>query len=156
MSSAPSESVSLETISRKLQRLYELVLAAERAFAPTSGGLPLLDRLLNDPAWAWLRPLSLLIAEIDHVLAQSDELTSQEHAAAAAHVRGLLFGEGDLANSDFLTRYRSLLQFDPALASAHGELRQLLRAFPAESENEAERLHVRHQWAMRRKHRTLP
>lgn len=156
MSSAPTDKEPVDTLSRKLRQLYELVLKAERNFVPSTGGLTLLDSLLNDPGWAWLRPLSTLTAEMDHALAQSGELLTHERAAAAAHARGLLFGEGDLTNVEFLTRYRSLLQTDPALASAHGELKQLLRSFPQEPVNESERLHARHQWAMRCKHRMLP
>ena len=144
---------ALEDVSRKLQQLYAAVLQAERRFAPSGAGLELLDRLMNDPAWAWLRPLSTLIAEVDHALAQDAELSELEGAAAAAHIRGLIFGEGDAVDQEFLTHYRSLLQLDHALASTHGELRALLKKLPQESPNESERLHARHQWAMRRKHR---
>ena len=110
---------------------------------------------MNDPAWAWLRPLSTLISEVDHALAQDAELSSVEGAAAAAHIRGLILGEGDLVNEEFLKHYRSLLQLDHELASTHGELRQLLKTLPDESPNESERLHARHQWAMRRRHRGM-
>jgi hypothetical protein len=143
----------LELLSRKLQALYGLVLEAERQFVPSSGGLGLLDKLMNDPAWAWLRPLSALIAEIDHVLAQEQPPTEYDHAVVAAHIRGLLAGEGDLRNEQFLDRYRSLLQTHPELAGAHGELKAILKTAPTESANEAERLHARHQWAMRVQHR---
>jgi hypothetical protein len=146
---------ALEDVSRKLQDLYGAVLSAERRFAPSGAGLELLDRLMNDPAWAWLRPLSSLIAEVDHALAQDAELSAMEGAAAAAHIRGLLFGEGDLLDNEFLTHYRSLLQLDHKLASTHGELRVLVKKLPDESPNESERLHARHQWAMRRKHRGM-
>ena len=146
---------ALEDVSRKLQDLYGAVLSAERRFAPSGAGLELLDRLMNDPAWAWLRPLSSLIAEVDHALAQDAELSAMESPRAAAHIRGLLFGEGDLLDNEFLTHYRSLLQLDHKLASTHGELRVLVKKLPDESPNESERLHARHQWAMRRKHRGM-
>jgi hypothetical protein len=146
---------ALENVSRKLQQLFAATLNAERRFAPSGAGLELLDRLMNDPAWAWLRPLSTLISEVDHALAQDAELSELEGAAAAAHIRGLIFGEGDQVDTEFLTHYRSLLQLDHALASTHGELRALLKTLPAESPNESERLHARHQWAMRRKHRGM-
>lgn len=149
-----SPKTQLEQLSRKLQRLYSAVLAAERQFHPQLAGLDLLDKLVNDPAWAWLRPLSTLAAEIDHVLAQPQPPTEYDHAVVAAQLRGLLAGEGDLANESFLDRYRPLLQLSPELASTHGELRTLLKSAPNESANEAERLHARHQWAMRCKHRT--
>jgi len=144
----------LEFLARKLQHLYSLVLETERQFDSGPAGLALMDRLVNDPAWAWLRPLSLLTAEIDHVLAQTQPPTEYDHAVVAAHIRGLLAGEGDLRRDVFLDRYRPLLQLNPELASAHGELRSLLKAAPTESANEAERLHARHQWAMRARHRS--
>jgi hypothetical protein len=143
----------LELLARKLQQLYGLILRTEQEFASGPGGLALLDRLVNDPAWAWLRPLSLLTAEIDHVLAQSQAPTEYDHAVVAAHTRGLLSGEGELRDDTFLERYRALLQLNPAIASAHGDVKALLRAAPSESANEAERLHARHQWAMRAQHR---
>jgi hypothetical protein len=146
---------ALEEVSRKLQQLYTATLNAERRFAPSGAGLELLDRLMNDPAWAWLRPLSTLIAEVDHALAQDAELSEMEGGAAAAHIRSLIFGEGDQVDDGFLTHYRSLLQLDHALASTHGELRALLKKLPEESPNESERLHARHQWAMRRRHRGM-
>ncbi|MFL6578180.1 MAG: hypothetical protein ACJ8MR_16280, partial [Povalibacter sp.] len=115
----------LEALSRKLQRIYSLVLATEREFDRSPGGLALLDKLVNDPAWAWLRPLSLLSAEIDHALAQSQAPTVYDHAVVAAHIRGLIAGENDLRHDPFLDRYRPLLQLNPELAAAHGELKSL-------------------------------
>src|SRR3954463_8483488 len=143
----------LEALSRKLQRIYSLVLATEREFDRSPGGLALLDKLVNDPAWAWLRPLSLLSAEIDHALAQSQAPTVYDHAVVAAHIRGLLAGENDLRHDAFLDRYRPLLQLNPELAAAHGELKVLLKNAPSESADEGERLHRRHQWNERVSHR---
>ncbi|MGH8175064.1 MAG: hypothetical protein ACREV5_02230 [Steroidobacter sp.] len=143
----------LETLSRKLQQLHTLALEAERPFHPPMRQLEMLDRLLKDPAWAWLRPLSALIADIDHVLAQEQPPTEYDLAVVAAHARELLSGKGAASDSGFLDRYRALLQLSPELVSAHGELKGLLVRAPLESENEAERLHHRHQWAMRCGHR---
>lgn len=143
----------LTALSSKLQQLHSQILEVERQFDPSLGGLALLDRLVSDPAWAWLRSLSSLIADIDHVNAQEKPPTDGDRAAVAAHIRGVVFGEGDLKDERFLTRYRPLLQMDASLASFHGELKALLKSMPAESENESERLHARHQWAMRCKHR---
>ena len=144
----------LEALSRKLQRIYSLVLATEREFDGSATGLALLDRLVKDPQWAWLRPLSLLTAEIDHALAQSQPPTVYDYAVVASHIRGLIAGESDLRHDPFLDRYRSLLQLNPELAAAHGELKAMLRDAPTESADEAERLHRRHQWNERVRHRT--
>lgn len=151
----------LEILSRQLRDLHRQILAVEREFQPSVDGLALLDRLLNDPRWAWLRPLSELISNIDHVLASREPVHATEAAVVAGQLRNLLSGgqsagqSAQVANASgtFSDRYRALLQSDATLASMHGELRASLATLPAESELEAERLHARHQWAMRCKHR---
>jgi hypothetical protein len=121
----------LEAVSRALQALHKRILDAEGAHLPGRSALELLDRLLNDPAWAWLRALSKLIADLDEALAQGETVTQAQAAAAAGRVRALVFGLGEPRNEAFLGRYRPLLQSSVALASAHGELKRLVDALPA-------------------------
>ena len=142
----------LEGVSRALQALHKQILEAEGAYLPGRSSLELLDRLLNDPAWAWLRALSSVITDLDEALAKDPGVTPDEAAAAAAHVRALVFGLGEPRDEAFLARYRPLLQQSAALASAHGELKRLIDALPPESQNASEKLHARHVWAMRCKH----
>ncbi len=149
----PDAAAQLATLSRTLQHLYSHILDVERQFEPSVAGAALLDRLVNDPAWAWMRALSSLIADIDHVLAQKELPTDSDRTVAVALIRGMVFGEGEFRNEQFLSRYRPLLQMGSSLASIHGELKGLLKGLPAESENESERLHARHQWAIRFRHR---
>ena len=145
-------SLELEAVSRALQAVHQQILEAEGAYLPGRGALALLDRLINDAEWAWLRALSKLIAELDEALAAPETLTPGDAAAAAGHVRALIFGLGEPRDEQFLNRYRPLLQVSPVLASAHGELKRLLDALPPEPLNESEKLHARHVWAMRFKH----
>jgi hypothetical protein len=155
MTAVATETVAeLAALNRLLQQLHSHILDIERQSNPGVAGAALLDRLLNDPNWAWLRGLSSLMAEIDHVLAQREAPSEADRAVAAAHIRGLLFGQGDLSNESFLARYRPLLQLNPSLASVHGELKALLNRQPLEPESESERLHARHQWAVRCRHRS--
>lgn len=142
----------LEAVSLGLQALHKQILEAEGAHLPGRSSLELLDRLVNDPAWAWLRALSTLIADVDEGLAKDADVTAGDAAAAAGHVRALVFGLGEPRDEAFLNRYRPLLQLSPALASKHGELKRLIDALPPEPQNESEKLHARHVWAMRRKH----
>lgn len=142
----------LQALGSQLRTLHRLILDAERQFHPPLGQLELLDRLLKDPAWAWLRPLSALAADIEHIAASKPKPTAFDLAIAAAHARDMLAGEGTEENKSFAKRYVPLIQSSAELASVHGELRQLLKQAPAESADEAERLHLRHQWAMRCKH----
>lgn len=150
MAQTPEElSQQLRFLSSALQQIHSHILEVERQFDPGLTGLQGLERLAHDPAWAWLRSISSLIADVDHVLASREHASEVEIAAVAAHVRGVLFGQGDRTDEAFLARYRPLLQMSAALASTHGELKRMLDRLPAESENESERLHVRHLWAMR-------
>lgn len=142
----------IAALGRLLQRLHASILDAEKPFHPVMGQFELLDRLLKDPAWAWLRPISQLTADIDHVLAQLEPPTEYDLAVAAAHARELIEGVGE-ANAAFIERYRPMLQLSSDLVSLHGELKSWLKNAPSEAANEAERLHYRHQWAMRLKHR---
>jgi hypothetical protein len=142
----------LEAVSRALQALHRQILEAEGAYFPGRSSLELLDRLLNAPEWAWLRALSMSVTDLDEALAKDTDLTPDDAAAAAGHVRALVFGLGEPRDEAFLRRYRPLLQQSAALASAHGELKRLIDALPPESQNASEKLHARHVWAMRCKH----
>jgi hypothetical protein len=143
----------LEEVSRALRQVHTQILETEGPRIPGLKGLALLDRLINDPEWAWLRALSKLIADIDEALAKTEDVSQAEAAAAAGHSRALLFGLGEPRDEAFLRRYRPLLQQSVSLASAHGELKRLVDALPPEPENSSEKLHARHVWAMRCKHR---
>ena len=146
-------SQQLEALSRKLQQLHSQALAAEKQFHPVMGDWELLDKLMKDPSWAWLRPLSALIADIDHVLSEDESPTEYDLAVVAGHIRDLLAGKGE-AGQAFAERYVPLLQLHTELVATHGELKSLLKSAPSESNDEAERLHRRHQWAMRCKHQS--
>ena len=107
----------MRALSSKLQALHGRIVTVERRFEFGADGKGILDRLTGDPAWAWLRALSSLIADIDHATAGELALPAAEKAVVASHVRGLLFGEGADLNDAFLERYRPLLQKDAELAS---------------------------------------
>jgi hypothetical protein len=123
-------SLELEAVSRALQQIHKEILEAEGAYLPGRSALTLLDRLLNDPEWAWLRALSHLIADLDESLAEDDGATPESASNAAGRVRALIFGLGEPREAVFLDRYRPLLQHSAALASAHGELKRLVDALP--------------------------
>lgn len=143
---------ALNDASRALSSLLGVVIAVERRFGSEQSPLALLRQITEDPEWQWLRPLYQLIADIDHA-AHDGDLPATEVAAIGGHARTLLSGVGAPIEQAFLDRYRALLQTDPEVAIAHSAALQSLRKLPAEPESEAERLHARHQWAMRCKHR---
>lgn len=147
--SALDEVQSLGLLSEALRNVHFHTLEAERQVDPAVRGLDLLDRLANHPDWAWLRSISSLVGEIDHVLATDPEVTGEKVATAAARARGLLFGEGELRDEAFLERYRPLLQQSHALASAHGKLKQVLDRLPEEPQDPTARRAARDSWRAR-------
>ena len=87
--------LDLEAVSRGLQAVHQEILAAEGAYLPGRTSLALLDKLIHDPEWAWLRALSKLIADLDELIAVPADLTPAGAAAAAGRVRALVFGLGE-------------------------------------------------------------
>ena len=142
---------SLRASSVALQGVLGALLEAERHFSPPASPLERLRQITTSPEWAWLQPLYGLIADVDHALAYAHDLPASESAAIGAHARELLAGGGASAEQAFLQHYRALLQTDPAVAMAHAAALRALQALPAETANESERLHARHQWNERRR-----
>jgi hypothetical protein len=143
---------TLDDASRALRSLLGVVIQVERRFGPQQSPMALLRQITEDPEWQWLRPLYQLIADIDHA-AHDGDLPATEVAAIGGHALTLLSGVGAPIEQQFLDRYRALLQTDPEVAIAHSAALQALRKLPPEPDSEAERLHARHQWTMRFKHR---
>lgn len=123
----------LEAVSRALQRVHKEILEVEGAYLPGRPAVALLDKLLHDPEWAWLRPVSHLIADLDETVAGDAGVTPGDATAAAGRVRALVFGLGEPRDERFLNRYRPLLQQSATLASAHGELKRRVDALLPEA-----------------------
>ncbi len=141
----------LNESSAALREVLGAVIRSEQQYHSHQSPLAALRRIQEDPAWAWLKPLYQLIADIDHAASDAD-LPATEVAAMGAHARALLSGSGAPVEQAFLDRYRALIQSDPTVAIAHGAALRALRQLPPEPDTEAERLHAHHQWTMRRKH----
>jgi hypothetical protein len=151
-SSRPAYLADLDAASTALRDVLGAIIRTERLFGPAASPLELLKQITSSLEWAWLQPLYQLIADVDHAM-HTDELPASEVAAIGAHARALLSGHGAPVEQHFLDRYRALLQTNPEIAIAHGAALQALRKLPPEPETEGDRLHARHQWAMRLKHR---
>jgi len=141
----------LRESSAALQGVLGALLEAERHFATPASPLERLRQITTSAEWEWLRPLTRLIADIDHALASAEDLPASEAAAIGAHARELLSGGGAADEQPFLEHYRALLQFDPKVAMAHAAALRTLQGLPPEPSNQSERLHARHQWNERRR-----
>ncbi|CAG4888587.1 hypothetical protein [Paraburkholderia saeva] len=118
----------LNTIRRPLLSLHKSILDHERAsyekeFGPTTPAA-FLQILINGSGFRWITPLSTLIANIDEVVDDKEATPADRIAAAEAVIA--LFTPGD-PNAVFLPRYLPLLQMNPDLLHAHGQVAQVLR-----------------------------
>ena len=95
----------------------------EKAHGRVGGG-DFLQALIEDPAFAWLAPLTQLIARLDEV---------EDAASVLAAIRELLSLRPE--GSEFQRRYAERIDTDPDLAVAHGivmaELRRAMDHGPA-------------------------
>lgn len=114
----------LVELRRGLLRLHKALIDSERRTFERSRGpvtnAQLLHALIEDPFFAWLRPYSGLIAEIDGALAGDEAVTEDEARAFARQARELVaVDEGD---EPTVNRYDLVCRGDPDVLVAHVEL----------------------------------
>jgi hypothetical protein len=120
----------LRAIRTALLQLHKSVLDAERFRFERARGRRIegpaeaLRLVLQDNAFAWLRPLSELIVQLDTRLAEDVEVQTSEVVEMADQARGLL--QRDAGGSLFHDAYRRLLQDAPEVVVAHGRVTALL------------------------------
>ena len=102
----------------------ELVEIERRDYERAHGRLgpaELLHHLLHDATFAWLKPLTTVIARMDEA-EEFDEPAEAEEAkkAVVTELRDLM--RVDEFGNDFQRRYAALLQIEPGLALSHGRV----------------------------------
>ena len=121
----------LRELSQRLLQLHKVLLDLQRAeynsdHVPPSSGTELLNLVLNDPAFAWLRTLSALIVQIDDLIGVDPVATEADGLALRDKAHGLLRPSGQ-PPSDFTRRYQAALQSSPDAVVAHAAV---LALFP--------------------------
>ena len=119
----------LKEVRRGLLRLHKALIDAERAVwerdtGPVSNGR-FLQALIEDPFFAWLRPFSGLIVEVDERLATGEPLPGEEARGYVERIRALVQPMGDEAE-----RYERVRQRDAGVLLAHVELEARIDAAP--------------------------
>ncbi|HEX2091476.1 MAG TPA: hypothetical protein VHG28_03700 [Longimicrobiaceae bacterium] len=130
----PSDPMRLHLmeVRRGLLRLHKALIDSERVvFERRSGRMSngqFLQALLQDPFFAWLRPFSGLITEIDEALASDEPPGPLAAMAYIQQVRALVTPE---PGSEPAARYEQVRQRDPDVLGAHVELiRRIAAAGP--------------------------
>ena len=131
----------LGEVRRALLRLHKVLLEAERASyergrGSVGGSGEFLQLVINDPWFAWLRPVSELIVRIDELQEPAQEATEEEAQAVLGQAAALVRPADD--GGEFGRRYREALQQSPDAVLAHGELSKLLPRPTAPPMGEAE------------------
>lgn len=118
-----------------LVRLHKALVDSERVeYERINGRLSageLLQRIINDPFFAWLRPVSELVVRIDELLDADEPPGDDEARAVRGAARALLTPQEpglSLGPPTFGTRYHEAIQRDPAVVLAHGRVSRLLAA----------------------------
>ena len=128
---------SLIDLRNRLLQLHKVLLEDERrTYERVHGRIPspgaFLQLLLSDSWFAWLRPVTSLVVEIDEALAgkepTTEELTQQLLRQARALLTETEEGRG-LGKG-----YFDALQRNPDVAVSHGEVMKIFLAF-ANSQN---------------------
>jgi hypothetical protein len=121
-----AQRAALREISRTLLPLHRALIEAARAeydatVAPVTGPNHLLQLLGDDAFFAWLKPITALIVDIDEMVRTDYQAADAE--AIVARVQRLFGNEADEA---FAVRYVPILQRDVDVAIGHAAVRQAL------------------------------
>lgn len=112
-----------------LLRLHKVLLDWERAGYERIHGRQssndLLTALLNDPQFAWLRPMSQLIVRIDEILGEKTPPMRNDVDAVISQVKALT--SPNEAGNTYERRYDMALQEQPDAVFAHRDLIKLLK-----------------------------
>ena len=116
-------SKTLPQLREALLNLHKTLVDSERvSYEQTVGTIPspnhFLQLLTNDPWFAWLHPLSLLIVSMDQALDNKRQpLTEADARALIQQARSLLIASED--GEGFSKHYFDALQRDPDVVFAH-------------------------------------
>lgn len=129
---SPAERGQLVATRNALLALHKILLETERVRYERVNGritdmFQLLNLTINDPAFAWLRPLSALIVQIDERMDDKEKvMTSAETKVLRAEIRELLTPAQ--TGPDFQRNYHWALQESPDAVIAHSAALKTLTA----------------------------
>ena len=118
----------LKSARNLLLSLHKSLVDFERSVyegmhGPVSSG-QLLNLLIEDTDFAWLRKFSTLIVDIDEMFAQKDGFVDEAVDTHLAKLRELI--AMDCEDEDFVARYQGALKQDLEVAAKQVELKCLL------------------------------
>ena len=120
----------LAALREKLLHLHKQLLDSERAsyeaaFGPINSPYQFLHLVTNDPWFAWLAPVTQLLAAMDIALDAPEPLTAANVDALAEQARTLLVATE--TGDGFSRHYDEALQRSPDVVFAHADAARLFR-----------------------------
>jgi hypothetical protein len=114
---------ALAAVAEALRPLHKSLIdvtaaAYEKERGRIGGPNALFQLLVHDPYFAWLRPMSGLMAEIDEALDET------EKPVDSAHFRSRIEDLITAGGHQFSQRYLEVLQNEPDVVMAHAALRR--------------------------------
>jgi hypothetical protein len=122
----------LDDVARALRPLHKALVDVvradyERHHGRVAGPVRLFQLLTSDPYFAWLHPMSALMAEVDELYDRKEPIAPDEVAAVRATLESLVGNRGQEPSPDsFVSRYLEILQNHPEVVMAHARLRGAL------------------------------
>lgn len=120
----------LATLREALLHLHKALLEAERvsyeaSFGTISSPYQFLNLVTNDPWFAWLAPITHLIAQVDEALDSKEPLTATQVDAMVKQAGSLLVATPD--GEGFSRHYDEALQRSPDVIMAHAVAARIIR-----------------------------
>jgi hypothetical protein len=119
----------LTEIRETLLALHKAVLDSERTayemvHGPINSSSTFLQLLINDNRFAWLRPITTLLVQIDETLVPKKAATTRELEQLIADTRALLAPSTE--SDSFWKHYSGAVERDPGVAVLHHTLEKQL------------------------------
>jgi hypothetical protein len=127
---SPPTAERLRDVRLRLLDLHKVLLEDTKAAYELDRGRiatnsTLLQLVINDPWFAWLRPLSETVVRIDVMLLPDAAATEAEALALLEQIERLLSPAEGV--EPFARRYSEALQRQPAVIMAHADVRRVLK-----------------------------
>ena len=122
----------LDEVTHALRPLHKALVDLvrvdyEKQHGRVAGPVRLFQLLTTDPFFAWLHPMSALMAEIDELYDQKEPIAPDAVKAVRATLESLVGNRGQEPSPDsFVSRYLEILQNHPEVVMAHSKLRRAL------------------------------
>jgi hypothetical protein len=120
----------LDAVAHALRPLHKALLDLvqaeyEKRHGAVRGPLHLFKLVIGDPFFAWLQPLSALMAAVDELHDQKDPVTPESARALRATLEDLIGATGQPPSPDsFVSRYLEILQNHPDVVMLHARVRR--------------------------------